>query len=109
MIIFPFCLLDLEWYYFRRQIKEQKECPPSRDEHGWYYITILHKGESLLYTDKHGSTMIDFEIRTPSWVSASSIKRWSRFWKISDQQRKLILDRIVHMFGAHAEGCKIID
>lgn len=109
MIIFPFCMLDPEWYYFRRQIREQKEYPPSRDEHGWYRITILYKGEALLYTDKHGSTMIDFEIRSPSWVSASSIKRWSHFWKISDRQRKLILNRVVDMFGSYEGGCKIID
>lgn len=108
MIEFPLRLLDPDWYFFRSKIREQKKKSPLTDEYGWYYLTLMHRGENLLYTDKNGSTYVKVGVIPPCFIAASSIKKWSYLWTITDAQRELILKRIKHYFEENGEACRVV-
>ncbi|MFZ6653777.1 hypothetical protein [Undibacterium sp. TJN19] len=110
MMIFPFCLIDPEWYYIRKFIRHLKENHyPKEDEHGWYYISRVFKGEHILYTDPNGSSFVDVETREFTEIFAKSIKRWDFFWPVSDKQRKIVLERMQRYVEEDCRVCKIVD
>jgi len=109
MIGLPFCLLDPDWYHFRSRVREQKNHKPLGDKNGWYHITVMHRGESILYTDMNGSTYATVGVVPPCFVAASSIQKWNWTWKMSEAQRQIVLERVVRYFEGMEQSCKVVD
>lgn len=93
----------LGWFDFKKQIKQQKRYPPKTDKDGWYYISVMHRGESVLYTDEHGSTYVDMGFIPSCYVISASIQKWNWTRKMTEAQREIVLKRVVH-FLAEEEG-----
>jgi hypothetical protein len=108
MIEFPLRLLDPDWYHFREKIGEQKRGPALTDEHGRYHLTLMHRGENFLYTDKNGSTYVSVGILDPCSVAVSSMKKWNYLWKITDAERFVISIRLRRYFEEKGQACNLV-
>lgn len=109
MIEFPLRLLDPEWYFFRKMVREQKKYPPLKDQHGWYYLTLMHRGENFLYTDENGSTYVAVGVIPPCFAAANSIKKWNYLWKVTEAQRKIVVERVAQYFEERNDHCRIVE
>ena len=109
MIGIPFCVLNPDWYGFIKRVREQKRHPPKVDENGWYHISLMHRGESILYSDKNGSTYVTVGVVPPCFVAASTIVKWNWTWKVTEAQRQIVLKRILRYFAeAEGEECRVV-
>jgi len=68
----------------------------------------MHRGESILYTDKHGSTYVTVGVIPPCFVAATSIQKWNWTWKMTDAQRQIVLERAVRYFEEDGQSCKVV-
>lgn len=108
MIGFFLKFVDPAWYGFRRRVTEQKEGIPLKDDIGWYYISLMHRGESLLYSDERGSTYVEIGFGENSFVCSSSIKEWDFSRSISKSEHDRILKRVVLYLEGSSGHCRVI-
>lgn len=108
LIDFPLRLLDPKWYHFEKKIREQKRTISREDESGWYFLTLMHRGENLLYTERSGSTYVKVGIRRPCFLASGSIKKWRYLWEISDAERSVVITRVIRYFDENGETCRIV-
>lgn len=108
IVLLPLRLLDPRRILLAQEVRRQKSRSPLHDEQGWYYLTFTHRGEYLLYTDKHGSTYVAISLVPRCFVSRSSIERWNEFLPISEAQRALIVERVLRLFRAQGNECEVV-
>jgi hypothetical protein len=60
-------------------------------------ISIINRGEQLLYQDANGELVLEISI-PGKWVDIDSMKKWDGLGGVSEEQRTVIAQRIADYF-----------
>lgn len=93
-------MFNPRWHLLKQEISRQHSGPYAEKNSAGYSITIICRGEQLLYRDGNGSLILEISIHG-QWVDAASIKKWDEVVSVSDAQRVMVIDRIKQYFEAY--------
>jgi len=93
-------MFNPRWPLLKQEIVHQHLGPFVEKNSAGYTITIICRGEQLLYRDDNGSLVLEISIYG-QWLDAASIKKWDKGFGVSDAQRMMVIDRIKQYFEAY--------
>ncbi|WP_343534800.1 hypothetical protein [Pedobacter sp.] len=74
-------------------------CHEIKEEDGTFYkIKILGRGEELFFQKNNDALICDISARF-AVIDPKSIKRWDNGTKIADEERQLILTKIIALYA----------
>ena len=84
---------------YLKELKEETTEAPMIENNPQYRIKVLHRGEQLFYKDNltNKALIIEIQVRNGS-IFEDSISKWDTREKITDSEKKVILDRVVGYF-----------
>lgn len=100
VMMFPFFLLNPDWYLLASRARRSRRREPQRDVHGWYHLELQHRGEDMLYVDEHGAIFVFVHLAKPFGVHLPSNLRWSSGRRLRTAERAIVLERFQRYFSS---------